>query len=164
MRRKFFGSITMKPRTPIALLFLFVAIAASAGGLAVWGLPALRAAQEVGKRPHATLQIAAHPPRILFSTTDHETSAGGGPEDYERYKLTQSRLVKSQLVLSAALQDAGVAQLASIKNLRDPVAWLERVVQVTHSKDNELLQISIAAGSGASYDDQAAIINAVVRA
>jgi hypothetical protein len=153
----------MKLRTPIAFLSFLVAVVALAGGLAVWGPPALRAAQEAGKRPHATLQITVHPPRILFSTADGEPSSGGIGE-YERYMNTQRALIQSQLILDAALAQPAIRELPSIKNRPDAVAWLQQVLEVRHAKDNEILQLSMAASSGASSDDQAAIINAVVRA
>ncbi len=80
------------------------------------------------------------------------------------YLTTQVALIKSRLVLNAALQDRGVSQLTSIKNQADPVAWLRENLVVINIRDTEILQVSLAPGSIASGSDQARILNAVVRA
>jgi hypothetical protein len=154
----------MRFRKPSASVFFFLTLIALAMGLAVWSLPALRAAQEAGTRLHATFLIATHPPRVVFSTADVELSSGGGSDEYERYMNTQRALIESQLVLNAALAEPAVRKLTSIQNRPDPIAWLQQVVEVRHPKDTEILEIYLAAGSGASSDDEAAIINAVARA
>jgi hypothetical protein len=85
-------------------------------------------------------------------------------EDYGRYLKTQIALIKSQLVLHGALRSNEVSRLAAIKSRTDPVAWLQQNLDVTSLPDTELLQVSMVAGSGAGATDQAALINAVVRA
>src|SRR5207245_88924 len=93
-----------------------------------------------------------------------DRSRGDGIEDYLRFLQTQSAWIRSRLVLNAALHQREVSQLPSIKNRTDPIAWLQQNLEVINLKDTEFLQISLAAGSGSSGKDQAAIINAVVRA
>jgi len=85
-------------------------------------------------------------------------------DDYKRYFETQRVLIRSQLVLNAALRQRGVPELPSIKHRTDPIAWLQQNLEAIGLKDSEVLQISLAASTGASAEDQAAIINAVVRA
>jgi polysaccharide biosynthesis transport protein len=154
----------MKTRKPFVPVSAFLALVAVGGGLLVWSLPTLRADQQSGKSPRALLQIATRPPQVLFSTFEQGRSSGDSIEDYRRYVTTQIGLIKSQPVLNAAQQDSGVSQLPSIKDRTDRIAWLKQNLEVTNLKDTEILQISLASGSGASGSDQAAIINAVVRA
>jgi hypothetical protein len=155
----------MKTRKPFVLVSSLLALVTVGGGLLVWSLPTLRAdQQQSGKSPRSLLQIATRPPQVLFSTVEQGRSSGDSTEDYRRFVTTQIGLIKSQLVVNAALQDSGVSQLPSIKDRTDPIAWLKQNLEVTNLKDSEILQISLASGSGASGADQAAIINAVVAA
>jgi hypothetical protein len=101
-----------------------------------------------------------HPPRVLFATTDNRDD----PADYPRFLRTQEALIRSRFVLSAALRDPMIARLPWLKDRPDPVAWLQKSLEVTNSKDTEILQISMATGSGLSGTDQAAVINAVTKA
>jgi vacuolar-type H+-ATPase subunit I/STV1 len=150
------GGSTMRIRKSIGLVTFFVVVTAAALGFFGGNLPKLRAAQESGKSPRASLHVAERPPRILLSTVEERV-------DYPRYMKTQEALIRSRLVLSAALRDPKVAQSPSIKDRPDPIAWLEQDLVVTNPENSEILQVSLAAGS-ASGVDQAAIINAVVRA
>jgi hypothetical protein len=154
----------MKTWKPFVLASSLLAFFAVGGGLLVGSLPTLRAAQESGKSPRASLQIARHPPRVSFLAVEPGRSSDDSIENYQRYLTTQGTLIKSRLVLDAALQDRGVSQLPSIKSRPDPIAWLQQNLEVTNLKDTEILQVSLAPGFGASGSDQAAIINAVVRA
>jgi hypothetical protein len=120
-------------------------------------LPTLWAAQESGKGPRASLQVVIHPPRVSFSTAEDRG-------DYPRHLNTQVALIRSRFVLNAALRDRGVSQLPPLKERTDPITWLQQSLEVTNPKDSEILQISLAPGSGLSGADQATIINAVVRA
>jgi hypothetical protein len=147
----------MRTRKRFALISCLLAFTAIGGGLAVGNLPARGAAQESVKRPRALVQIARHPPRILAAEVEHA-------DDYPRYLKTQASLIKSRLVLTAAFRSPEARRLAAIKGPTDPLAWLEQNLEVTNLPDTELLQVAMAAGSGASGADQAALINAVVRA
>jgi hypothetical protein len=147
----------MPIRKSIVLIALFLAAIAVGLGLLGGKLPTLRAAQESGQRPRASLHIAAHPPRILFDTAE-------APVDYPRYLKTQEGLIRSDLVLDVALRDPKVSRLPSLKDGTDSIAWLRRSLEVTNPKDSEILQVSLSPASGLSGPDQAVIINAVVRA
>ena len=63
---------------------------------------------------------------------------------------TQRVLLRSNLVLNAALKQPGVSELPSIKHRTDPIAWLQQNLEAISLKDSELLQVSLAASSGAS--------------
>jgi len=147
----------MRTRQQFALVSFLLALIAAGGGLLVWNLPSRGAGPESGKSPRALLQIARQPSQLPLSNV-------GGLDDYKRYFETQCVLIRSNLVLSAAFQQPGISELASIKRRTDPVAWLQQNLEATNLKDSEVLQVSLAASSGASAKDQAAIINAVVRA
>src|SRR5262249_49623551 len=151
------GRSTMRTRKRLVLVTGLLASAAAVGGLVVGNLPARGAAQEADKRSHALLQVARQPPRILSGAVEDAN-------DYSRSLKTQASLIKSRLVLQTAFQRPEVRRLPAIKNRTDPVAWLEQNLDVTNLPDTELLQVSMAARSGASGSDQAALINAVVHA
>jgi hypothetical protein len=146
----------MQPRQRFVLASFLFACTAAAGSLVIWNLPARGAAQESVKRPRALVQIARQPPKVLSAPVENA-------EDYARYLKTHITLIKSQLVLNGALRSNEVSRLPAIKSQTDPVAWLQENLEVTILPDTELLQVSMAAGSGASGTDRAALINAVVR-
>ncbi len=56
-------------------------------------------------KAQAQLQVVAAPPKVLFRTDETEVLNG---EEYSRYQNTQQTLVKSQMVLNAALQEPKV--------------------------------------------------------
>jgi hypothetical protein len=150
------GGSTMRIRKSIGLVTFFLAVTAAAAGFFGGKSPMLRAAQDSGKSPRASLHVAEHPPRILLSTADERV-------DYPRYIKTQETFIRSRLVLSAALRDPKIAQRPSIKNRPDPLDWLQQNLVVTNPENSEVLQVAMAPGS-ASGVDQAAIIDAVVGA
>jgi hypothetical protein len=142
------------------------ALFAATAGAALSNVPAAGAAQESNDRPRALLYVAAEPPRIVFS--DVKRSGAPAPEagSYARYLETQRALIKSRVVLEAALRsgarEAAISQLASIKNRKNPIAWVEQNLEVTNLKDTQLLQVAIRLASDCRIEDQAPLINAVV--
>ncbi len=146
----------------LAIVSVVLALVAAVGGPVVWNVPAARAAQEPGQSPRALLQVGADPPRVLFSDVDRGTAQVKEVNSYARHLETQRALIKSRLVLSAAIRDDAISKLTSIKNRTDPVAWLEQNLEVTNLKNSELLRIALRPGSKCSKEDQVAIINAVV--
>jgi hypothetical protein len=64
----------------------------------------------------------------------------------------------------AALQQPGIAQLEAVKNRTDPDSWLSAQLEVTNPLDTELLQIALIPSSGVSPQEQATLVNAVVKA
>jgi capsular exopolysaccharide synthesis family protein len=83
------------------------------------------------------LQVAALPGKFLLETSDPKP-------DFKIYQATQLALIKSRLVLNAALNHPGVATLASArKDVGDPVEWLEKQIKVDLPTNSDLIQISI---------------------
>lgn len=87
--------------------------------------------------------------RLLFDT---QQDAG-----FATYKQTQMRLVKSPVVLSAALRNPEIARLPMVRELEHPVHWLEEHLQVT-SPASEFVRISL---EGDRPKDLAALVNAI---
>jgi capsular exopolysaccharide synthesis family protein len=87
-------------------------------------------------------------PTHTARTTLHVSSAGSGIAlgeriDFLTYQKTQIAMVKSHLVLSAALQDSKVADLRLVHEQADPVAWLEKNIRADYATAPEILSISL---------------------
>src|SRR5262249_10503754 len=81
--------------------------------------------------------------------------------DYETYRQTQAVLVKSRLVLNAALRNPKVANLPLLLQQKDPVAWLKDAIQVDFLDKTEIMRISIA---GKPSEELATLVTAVTDA
>src|SRR5262249_40561257 len=88
-------------------------LAAGVAGTAAWFLVPSSAF-----RAESRLHVAAQPPKVLFQTIDN------GGSDYGRFQVTQTTLVKSRLVLSAALGNDKVRDCAMVRRKADPLRWL----------------------------------------
>ena len=153
----------MRHRKSFAIGSASLAFVTAASGFIVWKVPDARAFQESSQRIRALLQVEAEAPRLMRYNADSRTAASKDLNSYARHLETQRALIKSRLVLSAALRDDAVAKLSSIKNRSDRVAWLEQNLQVTNLANSELLQVALRSGTECSNEDQVAIVNAVVR-
>ena len=87
-----------------------------------------------------------------------DTQNGG---DYGRYQSTQQTLVKSRLVLSAALRDPQVGRYRMVREQDDPIAWLQEKLGVQFIAGSEVMEISL---TGSDADEVAGIVNAVKKA
>jgi capsular exopolysaccharide synthesis family protein len=97
----------------------------------------------------ATLHLDPIQRKLLFDLGDR-------PGDYQN---TQLALVKSRLVLNAALRKPKVASLPILQQQDYPLEWLEENLKVTFNGSPEIMQISL---SSAKYtDDVAVLVNAV---
>jgi len=103
----------------------------------------------------ARLQVVAHVPKVLFKTVETE---GTGGDEYKRYQRTQVALVKSELVLNAALQDENVKKYQCIQEQFDPLTWLQEHLNVDFIDGSELMEIALA---GENPVEVAGIVNAV---
>ena len=108
-------------------------------------------------RAQAVLQVAAQPPQVLFRTVETQ----GGGNDYIRYQKTQLGLVKSRFALNAALQEEGVKKYRMLRDLEDPIKWLQDTLEVSFVAESELMEIAL---SGNLPEELAGLVNAVKKA
>jgi len=80
--------------------------------------------------------------------------------DIAMHQRNQVALAKSRLVLTTALRQPAVASLPVLADIIDPVAWLEKEVQVDFSIAPEIMRISI---SGKETEDLVKLVNAIPR-
>jgi polysaccharide biosynthesis transport protein len=78
--------------------------------------------------------------------------------DFANYQRTQIALVKSRFVLNAALRNPKVAALPVIQEKLDPVAWLEKEIQVDFGVAPEILRIAL---TGEDPEELKKIVDAV---
>src|SRR5262245_33691278 len=111
------------------LLALGVAIVAAAiGGPAAWYLvPAKYKVQ-------ARLLVAAQPPKVLYRTLESETHSG---DDYKRFQTTQLTLVKSRVLLNAAVGDKKLGNSQMLSQQLDPISWLQEKLAVEFVSGSE---------------------------
>jgi succinoglycan biosynthesis transport protein ExoP len=81
--------------------------------------------------------------------------------EYEAYRKTQVQLIKSPLVLMAALRRPGINGLGTLQGEEDKVGYLVRNVQVSAPMESEVLQVRLR---GESPQEITAIVNAVTNA
>ena len=78
--------------------------------------------------------------------------------DYQTYKQTQSTLIRSPYVLTAALRKEAVQQLEMIRNESNPVDWLSREISAYYPEKSEILRISM---EGEDPEELKTVIDAV---
>jgi succinoglycan biosynthesis transport protein ExoP len=98
---------------------------------------------------------------LVMQETPHVIYTLDNRQDYQTFKRTQMAMVKSRMVLNAALRQEKIAELPIIKRQADPVQWLEEQLKVDYSTGPEILTISI---TGDNTKDLVDIVNAVSRA
>lgn len=79
-------------------------------------------------------------------------------EDFEVYRGTQMRMVKSQFVLNAVLRDPEISKSSIMRDQADKIAFLEENLEVTVPA-TEFLRISF---KGARTPESVKLVNAVV--
>jgi hypothetical protein len=131
-----------------------IAALAAACAITLLRYPPARGAQDepvAGAR--ATLLVSAPAPKVLHGVGEREP-------DPKTFRQTQAALIKSRLVLAAAVQDPEIAKLELLKGQADPVEWLARRLEVAPIDDSELIRVSIRAQRA----EGAKVVNAVVHA
>jgi len=93
----------------------------------------------------------------LLSSSAARTDA----RDFEIYGKTQITLIRSPLVISAALRKPGISQLSMLRDEEDPVEFLQRELDVAFANESEILQIAL---SGEDSEEIKAINKAVTDA
>ena len=138
----------LRRRLPLALGA--AVLASSLAGPAAWLL-----APQAKYKAQAVLHVAAQPPKVIFGTVETQD---GAANEYVRYQKTQAGMVRSRMVINAALQRDGVKQLLTVQEQEDPVQWLQDRLEVGFNTGSELLNIELA---GDRPEDLATIVNAV---
>ena len=100
------------------------------------------------------LHVKAIKPKIIFPTTETQS-------DYGTFQRTQVAMIKSRLVLNAALRQPDLGKLEVVRRQVDPVDWLEEGTKVNFPGGSEILEISM---SGDDPDALTAAVNAVSNA
>jgi hypothetical protein len=75
---------------------------------------------------------------------------------------TLATIVRSPLVLKAALQKPGVRDLAMIQNQREPEKWLTRTLFVHADHGTRELHLQLRTGLGADIEETRLLLSAIV--
>lgn len=105
---------------------------------------------------YALLQVASTPSSIAPGNDPNR-----GKTEFVTYLKTTAQLIKSEFVLNAALNDAKykIGELATLKDQKDPIKFLDEKLVVTSSDGgSELIRISL---EGDNPDDIRKIVDAV---
>ncbi len=102
----------------------------------------------------ALLHVDSTPPWVVFNKAE-------GQSNFQSYQRTQVALVKSRLVLNAALRSPAVAGFSIIRDSIDPVAWLQKELVVDFSVAPEILRIAL---SGDRPEEQKVLVEQVTHA
>lgn len=97
------------------------------------------------------LRVAADQPRVLFDSPEART-------DFSNYQNAQVVMLKSRLVLNAALKNPEVAELDMLKDKATPAPWLAQNLKVDFLLAPEILSISL---TGNSPRELAVLVNAI---
>ena len=82
----------------------------------------------------------------------------GRSAEYDAYRKTQLQLLRSPVVLNAALRKPGISSLRMITEQDDPQTWLSRTIEPVLQGDSEVMQLKFR---GAVADETAKILNAI---
>jgi len=120
--------LALRRRWMLALLLGLVGSALAAG--VTWFV------QKTTFTARTLLHVSSSPYQIL-------NDSHGNQGDFNNYQRTQVALVRSRLVLNGALHNTKVAALPVVQEKLDPVAWLEKEIQVDFSLAPEILRIAM---------------------
>jgi hypothetical protein len=82
----------------------------------------------------------------------------GRSAEYDAYRKTQLQLLRSPVVLNAALRKPGISSLRMITEQDDPQTWLARTIEPVLQGDAEVMQLKFR---GSVADETAKILNAI---
>jgi capsular exopolysaccharide synthesis family protein len=98
--------------------------------------------------------ISGQPPRVINAPTD-------GQADLNSYRQLQASIVKRRLVLNAALNNLKPGDAPLLKQQPDPVAWLDKNLQVDFRAGSEFMRVYL---EGDNPDELLAVVRAVAAA
>lgn len=82
----------------------------------------------------------------------------GRSAEYDAYRKTQLQLLRSPVVLNAALRKPGISSLRMITEQDDPQTWLARTIEPVVQGDSEVMQLKFR---GPVAEETAKILNAI---
>ena len=82
----------------------------------------------------------------------------GRSAEYDAYRKTQLQLLRSPVVINAALRKPGISSLRMITEQDDPQSWLAKTIEPVVQGDSEVMQLKFR---GAIADETAKILNAI---
>lgn len=82
----------------------------------------------------------------------------GRSAEYDAYRKTQLQLLRSPVVLNAALRKPGISSLRMITEQDDPQTWLSQTIEPVVQGDSEVMQLKFR---GAVAEETAKILNAI---
>ena len=121
--------LALRRRWPVALVCAVVG-AVSVAASVYFLLPAPKFMAQ------SLLHVEATPPSVV-------SQRGETRADFQNYQRTQVALVKSRLVLNAALRDPEVAALGLVRDPIDPIGWLQKELVVDFNTAPEILRIAL---------------------
>src|SRR5205085_5862988 len=84
-----------------------------------------------------------------------------GDAEFAQFRGTQAALLRSRLVLDAALRNKDVSGLAVIREPANPVGWLEKQLRIDFPEQGEVIRVGM---DGSRPEQLASVVNAVVDA
>ena len=132
----------------VSVLGVIVAAIAGAG---VWSF--LPPGKQSSMR---SLHVASSVPNLAFEDRERTT-------DFDTFKRTQVALIRSRIVLNAALRSPKVANLHILENVPNHLEWLEKEVRVNFGSSPEIMQISMQ-GRGEDIPDLTVLVDAITAA
>jgi capsular exopolysaccharide synthesis family protein len=136
----------LRRRWPLAVVLGVLAAASAAAAVWVFLPPPKQSAV-------AKLYMPMDPPGVLVKQVE--------VRNFANFQATQVALLKSRLVLNAALNDAKVAALPLVKQEADPLSWLEKEIKVDFPNSQEIARVSM---TGDDANALRTIVDAVIDA
>jgi polysaccharide biosynthesis transport protein len=121
--------VALRRRWPLAV-GLGLLCAAVVGGAVWYFLPSNYTVRTL-------LRTSAVQPKLVFETPE-------GRADFQNYQRSQMALIRTRLVLTAALRDSKVAELRMVKSQPEPEVWLEKHLQADYSVAPEVFRIALS--------------------
>jgi hypothetical protein len=135
-------------------------LAAVVGSILLFGLKGRVAEAPKADEPevYALLLVAKPDLRILGEKADRSAVSDS---EFDSYLRNQMVMLKSHLVFNRALKKPEITKLPSVKGIHDPIAWLDKSLDVTVVEKTGFLRVSLR---GANLEDDAVVVNAVADA
>jgi capsular exopolysaccharide synthesis family protein len=101
----------------------------------------------------AVLELNPRSPSLGFRPSAEEISL-------DNFRQTQIALIKNQKVINAALRDPKLSQLPTLKQIGDPLAWLEESLTFNAPGNAQVLEVKL---QGRNPEDIRLLLNAIVK-